>query len=89
MRRTFQDLCRAAHVADLVTRAVSGHATDTMQQHYSTVSGDEMRQNLARVISLAGFRDAMSRAESAESQASEAEVVGKVVGSPAKAASTP
>ncbi len=51
----------------------------------STVSGDEMRQNLARVISLAGFRDAMSRAEPAESQASEAEVVEKVVGGPADA----
>jgi hypothetical protein len=37
MRRTFQDLARAANVHDLVTRAISGHATATMQRHYSTV----------------------------------------------------
>lgn len=31
MRRTFQDLARAAEVKDVVTRAVSGHATEAMQ----------------------------------------------------------
>lgn len=60
MRRTFQDLARAASVADVVTRAISGHATETMQQHYSSVSGDEMRQSLARVVSLAGFKKALA-----------------------------
>lgn len=61
MRRTFQDLARAAEVRDVVTRAVSGHATASMQQHYSTVSADEMRQNLAKVVSLAGFREALGQ----------------------------
>lgn len=56
MRRTFQDLARAAEVSDVVTRAVSGHATEAMQRRYSTVSADEMRQSLARVVSLAQFR---------------------------------
>jgi integrase len=37
MRRTFQDLCRAAAVGDLVTRSISGHATEAMQRHYSPV----------------------------------------------------
>lgn len=60
MRRTFQDLAREAQVADVVTRAVSGHATDTMQLHYSSVSGDEMKRSLARVVSLAGYREAMA-----------------------------
>jgi hypothetical protein len=32
-----------------------------MQQHYSTVSADEMRQNLAKVVSLAGFREALGQ----------------------------
>jgi hypothetical protein len=59
MRRTFQDLARAAEVRDVVTRAVSGHATESMQRHYSTVSADEMRHNLAKVVSLAGLRDAL------------------------------
>jgi hypothetical protein len=47
---------------DLVTRAVSGHSTEAMQRHYSTVNQEEIRQGLARVISLAGVREAMSRA---------------------------
>jgi hypothetical protein len=41
MRRTFQDLGRAASVHDFVVRAISGHATTSMQEHYSSVSGDE------------------------------------------------
>jgi hypothetical protein len=52
MRRTYQDLARAAEMKDLVTRAISGHATEQMQQHYSTVdqtdaSGDR-QDHLAR-----------------------------------------
>jgi integrase len=60
MRRTFQDLARAVQVPDVVTRAVSGHVTEAMQRHYSTVSGEEMRENLAKVISLARVREAMA-----------------------------
>lgn len=36
MRRTFQDLAREAGVRDVVTRAISGHATESMQRRYST-----------------------------------------------------
>jgi hypothetical protein len=32
MRRTFRDLARAAEVNDLVTRAIDGHATESMQK---------------------------------------------------------
>ena len=60
MRRTFQDLARAAQVTDVVTRAISGHATESMQLHYSSVSGAEMKAGLARVVSLAGYREALS-----------------------------
>jgi integrase len=55
MRRTFQDLCRAAQVHDSVARAISGHATVEMQQLYSSVDGAEVRSGLAKVISIAGF----------------------------------
>ncbi len=54
MRRSFQDLARAAEVKDIVTRAISGHATETMQHHYSTVAEAEKRQAIAKVITLAG-----------------------------------
>ncbi len=56
MRRTYQDLCRAAEIPDLVVRSVSGHATEEMQRHYSTVHESEQRQALAKVIQIAGIR---------------------------------
>ena len=60
MRRTFQDLARAAEVRDIVTRAVSGHATEEMQRHYSTVHQHEIRDGIARIVSLGEFRQAMN-----------------------------
>jgi integrase len=56
MRRTFQDLGRHAQVHDFVVRAISGHATATMQQHYSSVAPDEVRAGLAKVVALAQVR---------------------------------
>jgi integrase len=66
MRRTFQDLSRVAEVHDFVTRAISGHATTTMHQHYSTVSGDEVRSGLAKVVDLLGFAQRTRGAESGD-----------------------
>jgi hypothetical protein len=40
-------------VTDLVTRSISGHLTEQMQRHYSTVNGTEQRTALAKVIELA------------------------------------
>jgi hypothetical protein len=37
---------------DLVTRSISGHLTERMQHHYSTVNGGEQRAALAKVIGL-------------------------------------
>jgi hypothetical protein len=56
MRRTFQDLARAAEVRDVVTRSISGHATEEMQRRYSTVSPVEQQTSLARVLRLMDFR---------------------------------
>ena len=58
MRRTFQDLARAAEIRDVVTRAVSGHATEAMQRHYSTVPQAEVREAIGRVVSLLDFKQA-------------------------------
>ena len=65
MRRTFQDLARAAEVKDIVTRAISGHATETMQHHYSTVAADEKKLAIAKVIELAGVRKTLAGGASA------------------------
>jgi integrase len=62
MRRTFQDLARAAEVRDVVTRSISGHATEEMQRRYSTVSATEQQASLARVLHLMDFRKASSPA---------------------------
>lgn len=58
LRRTFNDLARAAQVNDLVTRSISGHLTEAMQHHYSTVNGAEQRAALAKVIRLVDARPA-------------------------------
>ena len=58
LRRTFNDLARAAQINDLVTRSISGHLTEAMQRHYSTVNGPEQRAALAKVIRLVDHRSA-------------------------------
>ncbi len=57
MRRSFQDLARSARVDDVVTRSISGHATEQMQRHYSTVSEVEQAEGLAKVLRMMDFRD--------------------------------
>ncbi len=52
MRRTFNDLARAAEVHDVVARSITGHKTERMQGHYSTAQAAEQRQAIAKVISL-------------------------------------
>ena len=52
MRRTFNDVARAAKVESLVTKSISGHLTDRMKDHYSTVSPVEQRESIGRVLRL-------------------------------------
>jgi integrase len=49
MRRTYQDVGRAAGIERNVRKAVCGHATDEMSDLYSTVRPDEMRAAVARI----------------------------------------
>ena len=69
LRRTFNDLARAAQVQDIVTRSISGHLTEDMQRHYSTVNGDEQRQALAKVIDLTKAATQLSRRRGGEPHA--------------------
>ncbi len=62
LRRTFNDLARAAAIEGVVTRSISGHLTERMQHHYSTVNADEQRGSIARVIDLMEARDERSSA---------------------------
>jgi len=55
MRRTNKDLLRRAGVSQVVSMALSGHLTERMHEHYSTVSGEEMRQSIAKVVQVAGL----------------------------------
>lgn len=52
MRRTFNDLTRQGAVEGLVTRSISGHLTEQMQDRYSTVSPDEQRAAVRGVLRL-------------------------------------
>ena len=62
MRRTFNDLARAANVEAIVTKSISGHQTDRMREHYSTVTPDEQRRSIGNVVSLFGARPVSERA---------------------------
>lgn len=55
MRRTFNDLSRMAGTAGLITRSITGHETEEMQDLYSTVSPAEKRAAISKVISLMGY----------------------------------
>jgi len=52
LRRTFNDLARAAQVEALITKSISGHATDRMREHYSTVHAVEQRESIGRMLRL-------------------------------------
>lgn len=52
MRRTFNDLARAANIEGVVTRSISGHRSEKLREHYSTVSGDEQRETIGRILHL-------------------------------------
>jgi hypothetical protein len=58
MRRTFNDLMRLAKVEAVVTKSISGHLTDRMREHYSTVTPDEQRRSIRNVVNLFGPRSA-------------------------------
>ena len=60
LRRSFQDLSRAAAVSDVVARALCGHRTPAMTAHYSTVRLEEQEDAMGRIISLADARRARS-----------------------------
>lgn len=52
LRYTFTDLVRRANVDAVVRRALTGHVTEEMQRHYSTVGMDEKRAAVAGVLRL-------------------------------------
>ena len=63
LRRTYNGLARTGEVNALVTRSVSGHLTEQMQNHYSTVSEAEQREGLARIIALTKVREKRDQAK--------------------------
>lgn len=66
MRRTFNDLARVANVEALVTKSISGHLTEQMRKHYSTVSPDEQRASIRRLLRLVKGGVATKGSEPAE-----------------------
>jgi integrase len=52
LRRTFVDLARRARIDSAVTRSLTGHVTEKMRVHYSSVGIDEQRSAVAAVSAL-------------------------------------
>ena len=90
MRRTFNDLARRANVESIVTKSISGHLTDRMKDHYSTVSPVEQRESIGRVMRLAtGPQARSSGVEHGLDQTTEAPPSGAPGGAPASAGGAP
>ncbi len=43
-RRSLTDLLRESNVDPVVAKAITGHATDRMREHYSTVRAEDLRR---------------------------------------------
>ena len=52
LRRTFNDLARRAGVDAVVTKSITGHVTEQMREHYSSVDLSEKREAIANVVRL-------------------------------------
>jgi hypothetical protein len=52
MRRTWKDVARSAGIEAAVRKAVTGHATDAMEVHYSTAQSGEKRDAVEKVVSI-------------------------------------
>ncbi len=50
--KRINDLARTAKIDSLIIKSVSGHLTDQMKQHYSTVGDEEQRDAIGLVPSL-------------------------------------
>ena len=44
LRRSMTDMLRRAKVDPVIAKAIVGHQTDAMREHYSTLASDEARQ---------------------------------------------
>jgi hypothetical protein len=62
MRRTFNSFSLAADTNNLVTRSISGHLTEKMQEEYTTVWAPKQQQAIASVIELMGAPAPISEA---------------------------
>lgn len=88
LRRTFNDLARAAEIESIVTRSISGHLTERMQEHYSTVNADEQRTSIAKVIDLMKAK-AQREAATTPPDASEGSPSGAPGGAPGSESGAP
>jgi hypothetical protein len=52
MRRIWKDVARSAGIEAALRTAVTGHATDAMEVHYSTASQGEKREAVEKVVSI-------------------------------------
>jgi integrase len=68
MRYLFNDLLRLAGVDSVSARSLTGHVTEQMREHYSTVRLDKKRAVMARVGERLRERSGDSSGDSTEKQ---------------------
>jgi integrase len=74
LRRTFNDLTRRAGVDGVVIRSLTGHVTEKMRSHYSTVRLEEKRAAVANVVRLVRSGDASGDGPEKEKRPDEREL---------------
>jgi integrase len=52
LRRSFNDLCRRAKVDGIIVRSFTGHSSDEMREHYSSVGTEEKRETVGKILQL-------------------------------------
>lgn len=75
LRRTFNDLTRQAGADPLVIRALTGHVTEKMREHYSSVSMDEKRRVVSNVIRLVKVGTSVGTKEDSQFANGESEAI--------------
>lgn len=54
LRRSFNDAARMVNLEGVVTMSITGHRTERMRDHYSSVGAEEQRAGISKVMDLVG-----------------------------------
>jgi integrase len=78
LRRTFVDLSRRAGIDPVTSKSLTGHVTEKMREHYSSVDLEEKRTAVGKVVRLVVNRGGGDRSGDQESGSKKADSEGQL-----------